>query len=328
VGRLVDYVTFLMGASGRLLAAGRADWIVALTTPPLLAVLARLLGGLRGARLLYWVMDVYPDLAIELGILRRGSGTGRLFGALAGWVLRSSDCVVAIGESMAEHLRAAGARDVRVVHNWIDGDIVRPLAVAGHPLRAAMGWQDKFVVLYSGNLGLAHDFETLLGAASRLGASDPDVRFVFAGAGARQLTLRREVDRRGLANVEFRPWVPHARLGESLTSADLHVVTLKEGVEGLLVPSKIYGILAAGRPTLFIGPARGEIPAILAAGRCGYRVAVGDVAGVVNAIEAYRHDAGRLKREGAAARELFEREFERRVATARFGALLGFETTS
>jgi len=301
LGRLADYALFLAGASRMLALQREVDVVVSLTTPPMLDTLGLAAARLRRARSVSWVMDVYPELAFELGILARRSVVGRLLGCVSRSTLRRTDVAIALGPTMARRLRECGATRIHTV------------PVAGHALRAAWGWGNRFVVLYSGNLGLAHDFDTILDAAELL-RGGPDVRFAFVGAGPRRDAVQAEVRRRGLQNVEFRPHVERPQLGQSLTAGDLHLVTLREGVAGLVVPSKIYGILAAGRPTLYVGPDEGEVAEILEEGRCGTRIAPGDAAGLATAIRDYVADEGRCSDEGARARELFDRRFARERA--------------
>jgi glycosyltransferase involved in cell wall biosynthesis len=320
-GRLADYATFLAGTTASVAAGPRADVVVVLTTPPMLATAAMVASRLRGARVVYWVMDVYPDLAFRLGVLDPGSAAGRLLARVARMTLSRADRVVTLGERMAERLRAAGASDPVVIHNWADGDEVHPIDRAAHPLRRENGWDDRFVVMHSGNMGLAHEFETMLDAASAL-ADRPSVRFVCVGGGPRRAEVEREVRRRGLAHVELRPYVPTAELGRSLTAADLHLVTLRADVAGLLVPSKIYGILAAGRPTAYVGPDDGEVAEILRAGDCGVRIANGDGAGLAAEIVRHEGDPARTEREGARARALFEERFDRRRAVRAFRGVI------
>jgi len=318
LGRMSDYLAFMAGAS-RVLALQRdADVVVSLTTPPLVATLGLAAARLRGAASICWVMDIYPDLAFELGMLSSRSVAGRWLAALSRQTLCRNDTVVALGESMAEKLRTHGANEVTVVHNWADGDAIRPRPAAGHPLRRAWGWDDRFVVLYSGNLGLVHEFDTLLGAAEAL-RDEKRVRFAFVGDGPRRAWVEREAARRGLANVEFRPHVSREALGLSLTAGDLHLVTLRERAHGLVVPSKIYGILAAGRPTLYVGPREGEVADILRQGECGVRVAAGDSRAAADSVRAYLGDEDRRNEEGARARRLFERRFTRARALEALG---------
>ncbi len=307
-GRLLDYASFVIGASRILAFQRKIDVVVSLTTPPMIASLGLALSRLRGARSVFWVMDVYPELACELGVLGRRSFATSVLSRLGRFPLSRSDVVIALGQTMADRLRSMGARRVEVIHNWADGEAIRPGPAESNPLRAAWGWDDRFVVLYSGNLGLAHEFDTVLGAAEAL-RGEKDLLFAFVGEGPRLKEVREEVARRGLPNVEFRPHVRRDELGNCLGAGDLHLLTMREGIPGLLVPSKIYGILAAGRPTLYVGPGEGEVPRMLREAACGTRVCAGDSAGLAAAIRGYRSDGERRAEEGRRARELFERRF-------------------
>ncbi len=310
VGRLLDYLSFLISAGLRLIATGKQDVVVSMTTPPMLALVAVVAARLRGARCVNWVMDIYPDVAFELGVLRRDSLAGRLFARASEFTLRRADVVVALGETMAERLAASGARRVAVVHNWADGEAIRPRSIVAHPFRRDWGWEDKFVVLHSGNMGLAHEFETVIGAAELL-RDDDTVLFAFIGGGPRKEEVEAEVVRRGLGNVCFRPYVPSTELGRGLTSGDVHLVTLRGRMPGLLVPSKLYGILAAGRPAIYVGPDDGEVPRILREGACGACVAEGDAQGLADAVIEYKGNAERRAEHGMRARRLFDERFSR-----------------
>jgi glycosyltransferase involved in cell wall biosynthesis len=308
LGRIIDYLSFLGGAAARLLFSRGPDVVISLSTPPMVAALGLIMARLRGAKSFYWVMDVYPDLAFELGILRAGSAAGRLLAWLTRLTLCRSDAVIALGESMAEKLEARGARRLVTIHNWADGDAIRSGAMGAGERRKEWGCDGRLAVLYSGNLGLAHEFDTVLDAAERLTGHD-GIRFVFVGGGPRLEEVRRETRRRALGNVVFRPYVPRASLGESLAAGDLHLITLRERMPGLLVPSKIYGVLAAARPAIYVGPEEGEVSDIIAAGQCGVRVANGDADGLVEAILHYERDESARELHGKRARELFDSRF-------------------
>jgi glycosyltransferase involved in cell wall biosynthesis len=190
-------------------------------------------------------------------------------------------------------------------------------------LRREWGLENKFVVGYSGNLGRAHEFYTILGAAEALRDRDDDVVFLFIGGGAQRAALEQWIDAHGLTNVLFRPYQPKEKLGLSLGVPDAHLVCLKPGLEGLIVPSKFYGIAAAGRPTLFVGDPDGEIPRVLNAVHCGYAVSAGDSEGLVRHIEALKSDPDVCRTMGQRARAEFERRFSRVGAVAAWRDLLG-----
>jgi glycosyltransferase involved in cell wall biosynthesis len=311
LSRMLDYVTFLCGAGARLLFLPKPDVVISLTTPPLLALPAWLAARVRGARMVYWVMDVYPDLAFELGVLRPTSLTGRALRRISRWILQRADLVIALGRTMAERLAASGAHRISVVHNWADGEAIRPRSASDHPMHATWGWGSRVVVMYSGNMGLAHEFETILDAADIL-REDPHILFTFVGGGPRKKTVELAVARRRLHNVEFRPFVAQHELAWSLSGGDVHLVTLGQQMAGLLVPSKIYGILAAGRPTIYIGPRDGEIPEIVEAGDCGVCVDLGVGPALAREIREYATDPKRRIDEGRRARELFDRRFTKK----------------
>jgi colanic acid biosynthesis glycosyl transferase WcaI len=321
IGRGIDYCAFLSGALVKMLVAKRPDVIISLTTPPMIALAGAFVARLRGAKSIFWCMDVYPDLLFALGVLRRGSVAGRVLARLSSLMLRSHAVVIALGDSMAGRLRAAGARHVEVIHNWSDEDTIVPIPARESRLREEWGWSERFVVLYSGNLGLTHEFDTVLAAADRL-RDDPDVLFAFVGAGPRLSYVERRRDELHLTNVEIRRPVSRDLLAQSLAAGDLHLITLSGGIPGLVVPSKIYGILAAGRPTLYVGPADGEIFEIISSGRCGTQVLNGDVDGLVAAIQRYRADPVSRDEEGTRAREVFMSRFTKRRAVAQFRAVL------
>jgi len=307
----------LLGSARRLLSGEPPDVIVGLSSPPFVGMLAVVAARLRGSRSVYWAMDVHPDVAFALGAVSPGGPAGRLLAASSRWTLRSADLVIALGETMRERLEAQGARVVEVVHNWADEGIDPH---GGGALRAERGWEDRCVVLYSGNFGLAHEFDTLLDAAALL-SGHREILFAFAGAGPRRAEVEQRLRSSGGRNIEFLPPVPRPQLGASLASADLHAVTLRPGVAGLLVPSKIYGILAAGRPTLYVGPEVGEVFEIVRSG-CGTAVRIGDSESLGREILTYANDPSRREREGRAARTLFEARFTMQAQTGRLCALL------
>jgi glycosyltransferase involved in cell wall biosynthesis len=321
VSRMVDYVTFLVGCVWRLARLPRPDLVISMTTPPMLARVGLSICRRRGARLLYWAMDLYPDVAFELGVLRADGWIGRLLRASSNRVIAGADRIVALGPRMAERLTQQGARRVDVIHNWCDGRAIRPRPREDHPIRRRLGWDGKFVVLYSGNMGLAHEFETVLDAAAAL-ADRPDILFAFVGGGARAEAIARGAAQRGLSAMEFHPWVAPAELSDGLTAGDLHLITLRDGVEGLLVPSKIYGVLAAGRPALHIGPARSAIAAILDEAACGVALTCGQAELAARTIRRYADDPALCRAQGMNARAAFEREYDRPHALRRFTELI------
>jgi glycosyltransferase involved in cell wall biosynthesis len=319
--RALDYGSFYASAALALATMPRHDVVVALTTPPLIAAAGLVARGLRGSRLVYWVQDLYPEVAVAFGVMRPRSPAARVMGAISRAVLSRADAVVALGEEMRRRCIAAGAAPKRtaVIPNWSDGAAVRPVPHPSNPLRAEMAAGARCLVAYSGNIGRGHDVETLVGAARAL-RERRDIAFLFVGDGAR----RGEVERaaRDLPNLRLGSYQPRERLAESLSAADLHLVSLDPPLGGLIEPSKLYGIMAAGRPALFVGPAESEVARTLEREGCGAAFRNGDVTGLAAAISALADDPARREELGRRAREALLARYDRRVATARFRDLV------
>ncbi|MBA4356092.1 MAG: glycosyltransferase WbuB [Desulfovibrio sp.] len=323
-GRALDYASFMLTATWRMFRLARpGDLIVAKTDPPLISALAALVCRLRGARLVNWIQDLFPDVAVTLGVIRPHSLAHRALSALRDVSLRFASLNVALGERMAERIASLGVERARihVRHNWVDSDLVTPLARSENPLRAAWGLSDRFVVGYSGNFGRVHEFETILEAA-RLLDGDTNVAFLFVGQGPRLEQVQRTVRELGLGNIVFQDYQPRERLRESLAAADAHLVSLLPGMEGCVVPSKFYGIAAAGRPTLFVGAPDGEIARLLALHQCGLRSAPGDAQGLAAHIRALAASAADCARMGQNARAATDALYAKPLALADWTALL------
>ncbi len=319
-GRAVDYLSFHAATLLTLLRLLRAgDTVVAATDPPLLGVTAGWAARARGADLVNWLHDVFPEVAEALG-LRFARGA---FAAGLRWLrdrsLRAARANVALGRLMAERVAARGVprERIQVIHNWSDGETVAPLDHADNPLRRAWDLGERVVIGYSGNLGRAHDLRALPEAAARL-ADLEDLLFLGVGGGAGSAALRRAVAARGLGNVRFAGYQPRARLGASLAAADVHLIALRPELEGLVVPSKLYGVLAAGRPCIHLGDPAGEVGQILTASGAGLVVGPGDAAALEAAVRRLHGDPGLRAAMGRRGRALFLERFDRRLALARW----------
>lgn len=302
VGRAIDYATFYVSAFFSLLRrARRGSIIVALTDPPLISIVAAIAAKWRGATLINWTQDLFPEVATALGMR-----VPRFLARLRDRSLRAAANNVALGDSMAARIRAAGA-NATVRHNWADAAL--------HPIDHPAG--NPFVVSYSGNLGRAHEVATMVGAMRRL-AGDARIRFVIIGGGAQLDAVKRAAGE----NVRFEPYAPREQLSESLAAADAHLVSLLPQLEGLVVPSKLYGILAVGRPVLFIGAPDGEIAKIVTEHGCGFAIAPGDDAALADRIvelAAHREAAAAM---GARGRALYESRFAPADALAHWERIL------
>lgn len=323
-GRALDYASFYASAAATLLRiADSRSILVAKTDPPLISVVVSGVARLRGAALANWIQDLFPEVGESLGIKFVQGPLGRWLKRLRNRSLRAARMNIAIGESMKQLLLREGvpAQNVAVIHNWADEAAIVPVAPEENALRRQWGLDGRFVVGYSGNLGRGHEFDTLLDAAAIL-RCQPGIRFLIIGGGANLAAVRQAVADRKLDNFVFQPYQPREILSESLSAADVHLVSLRPELEGLIVPSKFYGIAAAGRPVLFIGSAGGEIAGLLRRGNCGFTVRPGDARGLAERIVEMAENPSAAEAMGRSARELLDAGLGMPAAVRAWKALL------
>jgi putative colanic acid biosynthesis glycosyltransferase WcaI len=319
-GRLTNYGTYLLSSVAGALAVPKPDVVVALTDPPPIGQIGAWVARLRGVPFVLVVKDVFPEVAVQLGMIR-SPVLIRVLRRFTRGLVRSADRVVSIGPLMDRRLTSMGVPAAKIVQipDWSDGALVRPLE-GPSPMRAAQGWDGRFVVMHSGNVGLTQDLEVLLDAAELL-RDDKDTVIAIVGEGASKAALRERAARDGLANVVFLPYQEKASLAESLGAADVHLVTLREGLGGYVVPSKVYGILAAGKPYITAIEPGAEPQLIADEFGCGVHVEPGDPKGLAKAIRTMRDEAD-LVTMGANARRALEDRYERRISSGAYLDLL------
>jgi glycosyltransferase involved in cell wall biosynthesis len=315
-GRAIDYLAMYQrfaAAAWRL--SGPGDYLIAKTDPPLLSVALAPVARARKLVLINWLQDIYPELALSLG-MRALAPVAPLMITARNASLKAAHCNVVLGERMRGRLEAAGigAAQIEIIHNWCDDELITPLPRAGNPLRSTWGLEDKFVIGYSGNLGRAHEYATLLNAAELL-RDEPEIVFLFIGGGYLTQSLQAEVERRGLAQLfQFRPYQTANELANSLAIPDVHWISLLPAMEGLIVPSKFYGIAAAGRPTIAVTDPAGEIAQLVSRNHCGAVVTPGDGCALAQAIRDFKADRPRLEQMGRNARALLDRSLRKKIA--------------
>lgn len=340
VGRAIDYLTFYFSSAWVLWRlARRGDVIIAKTDPPMLSVVTAPIARMRRAKLVNWLQDLFPEVLEVLDVKETSARriAYKLMRTLRNRSLQQAQMNIVIGERMAERLARFDLppERIRIIPNWADGAFVTPRQHAANSLRQEWGLEDKFVVGYSGNLGRAHEIDTLIEAIAKL-AQDCneisarrengrkcDVVWLFVGGGALYRQLQTEVAARQLTSVHFRPYQPRESLAESLSVPDVHIVSLKPELEGLIVPSKYYGIAAAGRPTIFVGDVDGEIARILRIEGAGQSVAIGDSAGLATLIRQFVANPNLAREMGHRARNAFEDHFDLPIAVSAWEKVLG-----
>jgi colanic acid biosynthesis glycosyl transferase WcaI len=314
--RGIDYATFYASAIWRLWGLTTSgDMIVAETDPPLICVPAAWIASIRQAILINWQQDIFPEVAAQAGLRVFQGGIAHLLIKLRNAALCSASMNIVLSRRMAQHLKQQGtdAERIRIIPNWSNGDIIRPIDRQLNSLRQSWDLDQHFVIGYSGNMGRVHEFDTVMRAAERL-KGHPQYLFLFIGSGYRRPRLEAFVKEKKLNNVRFKPYQPCDRLCESLGVPDVHLISLCFNMEGLVFPSKLYGVLAAGRPLIFIGAPDGDLAYILKSEGCGLCVQQGDVEGLIHAIDQFYQMPTLRQSMGIRARGLFEKRYDESLA--------------
>jgi colanic acid biosynthesis glycosyl transferase WcaI len=316
--RLADYFSFWIAAFVTAVCTKHQDCLVVLSDPPLLSVLAAVVRMIKPVKTVCWLQDVFPEIAIRAGVLPEGL-IARCLRWLTRWSLRQMDQVVVIGRCMERQILsdAVHSPSLTRIPNWADGAHIKSLPRNGNEFLQQHNLEKQFVVMYSGNHGVVHEFETLI-ALLRETRSVPELCFCFIGEGVWKKKLMDTARAESWSHIRFLPYQPKSLLQSSLSAADVHLVSLRNDMEGLSIPSKLYGALAAGRPVIFIGPRGSEPSTLLSEAQCGYSVQPGDTKSAVQALLAIYQDRTLLEKQGQAARLYFSRRFDRNIATRTF----------
>ena len=283
-GRIANYISYFVSSILASFRVGRADVVVSLTDPPIIALPAMATASLRRARFVFLCQDVFPEV-VRLLEGFQNSKLEAVLQSISKLTVRRADCIITLGDTMTRRLvngKNADPSKIRVIHNWSDATAIVP-GPKDNPFTREHGLTGKFVVMHSGNVGMSQDVDALLDVAERVRDLE-DVVIAVVGEGSRKKHLQEETVRRGLTNVLFLPYQPKSRLTESFAAADMFIVSLKRGLAGYIVPSKLYGILVAGRPFVAAIESDSEAAQVAREHECGIVVEPGDRDGIAAAI--------------------------------------------
>ena len=312
-GRASNYVSYFASAFAASWKLGPQDIVVSLTDPPILGLAALRAARRAGARFVFLCEDVFPEVAALLADFHNET-INRTLDRINRYLLREADAVIALGDRMKRRLveeKGADPGRVHVIHNWADCEAIAP-GPKDNAFARAHGLCDRFVLMHSGNIGLSQNLDLLIEAAATL-QSRTRLVVAIVGDGARRQPLQEMVERRGLTNVRFFPYQPKELLDESFATADAFVVSLKQGLEGYIVPSKVYGILASGRPFVAAVDPSCEAAVIAREHHCGTVAEPGHHGELVSAIAALCDDPAGARVMGQNARRAAWL-YDRRVA--------------
>jgi putative colanic acid biosynthesis glycosyltransferase WcaI len=312
-GRASNYVSYFASAFAASWMLGPQDIVVSLTDPPILGLAALRAARRAGARFVFLCEDIFPEVAALLADFHNQT-INRTLDRINRYLLREADAVIALGDRMKRRLveeKGADPDRVHVIHNWADCEAIAP-GPKDNAFARAHGLCDRFVLMHSGNVGLSQNLDLLVDAAERLKSRE---RLVVAivGDGARRQSLEDLAVGRGVTNIRFFPYQPKELLDESFATADAFLVSLKPGLEGYIVPSKVYGILASGRPFVAAVDPSCEAAVIARDHHCGTVATPGRLDELVAAIAALCDDPAGARVMGQNARRAAW-TYDRRVA--------------
>lgn len=307
--RLSSYGSYLLAAAWHGWRMARADVVVTMSTPPMLALVGAVIKALRGSRHVMWEMDLYPDVAIALGVIRPEAIWTRALKALAQAARRKADAIIVPGECMRRKLLGVGipAARVHTAENWADEAPSRP---------RPRGQSGPLNILYAGNLGLSHEIDTICRVVEASWGNGR-LRFVFSGGGALRPKLEGFCRLKRLDHVSFLPYQSQVGQSELLAEADVGLVTQRSETAGMLVPSKIYRLMGAAIPVLFIGPGESQAAQSILRHKCGWQFECGDWQGILDQL--YRLDESRelIVEAGLRGRQAFLQTYNHHAGAAR-----------
>ena len=322
VGRLAGWFSFLINALINTIFIRDIQSVLIVSNPPILPFLGVLLKRLRKCQFYFLVHDIYPDIAIQIGKLKQDSIMAKIMNAVTTVALKKADKVIALGNDAKKILISKGAspQNTVVISNWADKTKISP-GPKKNDFACQYDIEGKFVLLYSGNIGLYYNLEYLVAAAEKLQNLEKLI-LVFVGEGGKKAELMEIVSSKNLQNVKFIPYQPWDKYNLVLNSADILIVTLQEGVEGISVPSKMYSYMASGKPVAGMISYKSDVGRLIEEANCGFRVDPKDVDGFCKEIRRLYNDEKERTRLGKNALEAFLASYERKQVTRKFWDIL------
>ena len=324
-GRLVNLLSFTRAAERYLRQCSlEPDVVICETDPFLLPMVASRFKRRTGAKLICYLQDIYPDVAVAIGKVKPGCITNQIRKRLQ-VSYSTADLVIVLGECMKSRLAnepwALDPESITVIPNWADCDAITPLPRESNPFRLSEGLQDKFLVMHSGNMGLTQRLDVLVKATQSTYWPSSAV-LLLVGDGAAKSELVRQANAGDSQRIRFLPYQPREALSQSLSAADLHVVSMHENIAGCLCPSKLYGILAAGRAVLAITSEATDLYRVVKNHGLGWCCVPGDSDEIAKTVAEASSCSDRLNQASQEARRVACQRYDRRVAHKDFATLL------
>ena len=322
-GRALNAVTISLSLWWRvLMRIRRGDAVIVVTNPPFLPFGVLVACRLRGARCALLVHDVYPEVLVAAGLSRSSSVVARVARLATQWLYRHSDRVIVLGrdmETLAQRKLDGDGSKIVVIPNWADAEEIVPTPKATNPLLGELALSGSFVVQYAGNMGRTHGLEALFAAAQRVRG---EVRWLFIGSGAKKAWLEKSIAREGMTTMTVLGNRPREDQPVFLAACDVAVISFVPGMAGVSVPSRMYNIMAAGKPIIAVADEESELARVVSEERIGWVIRPGDVDGLVALLDRIAGEPDLLREYGARARAVASTKYARPVAIERYLRLM------
>lgn len=324
LGRIINSITFLFPLFLRVLFRLRRNEVFLYTTnPPYLGIVGSIVSLLRPHSYVLLLHDAYPQLAVWVGKFRKDGIIDRIWHRLNRFMYRRAKQTIVLCDAAKELVCDTYGVDqerVHVIPNWADGDFLHPIEKRISPFSNEHDLLNSFTVMYSGNLGLYYEFNTILDAAELL--ADAPFKLVFIGGGGVRDHIEQEIQKRKLTNTLLLPHQPFKTLNLSLNACDASLVTIAKGIEGISFPSKLYSSLAIGKPVIAISESHSTLRTIVESNHAGYWIELGDAAALADCVRMMITHTDETKRRGSAARTLFERDYTLQSCAMKYADVL------
>jgi len=333
-GRIISYISFVRNVWKAIKKEEEYDAVLFVSNPPIVPLIGvRLKKRKKKFKFLYLVHDIYPDIAVELGVVGKWNPMTIVSNRITNRALAWADSVIALGDDMKKKLlekKTASDERINVIPNWADPEKLYPSEVKENVFRDVP--EDHIKLLYTGNIGLYYNLEYLIQAAREL--QDENCSFIFVGEGGMKQRLLELAGKSGsshsqldtrrslLDNVYFYPYFPIEDYNRVLNSGDILIVTLKEGIEGISVPSKLYSYMAVGKPVLGMISDRSDVGLEIERSGLGLRADPGDLGDFVEKAKILIHNEAKRKEYGTNCLRVFKEKYARKIVTRKFIDLL------
>jgi glycosyltransferase involved in cell wall biosynthesis len=321
-GRIINFISFSLSVLTKLLVSSNKCRVLSHTTPPFLAILVAFACSIKKRKFYYVIMDVFPDGLVRLKKFSKGNLFIRIWHSLHLYAMKQSSTIVVIGRDMKEWIEIVypdGSEKTVYIPLWQNEELIKPIDFKTNPFAARSGLLDRFVVQYSGNMGLWNRMETI---GQAINQNPGNVVFMIIGDGMRKKELLNSINEESMANVRFYPFQPNEDYANSVSACHAALVSLREGLEGMAVPSKIIGILASGIPVIALVPENSEIAYIVTEENCGYVIDPSDSNGLVRAIDELKSDDELRVKLGKNGREAFLKKYTTGIIAERYLTIL------